>query len=247
MNDAWEPFYANQVADEFGTSGLTLVGNATLPHNHLPLLVDGKLASAIGDLPNVYQQQIVADFAVNQRFRRDIFIRSIADEPRPEYFDRTPIGCVTDVEEIGPAIRVPRGEIRFQDEFIRDVRALFAQGSWAFGDAVSQLTTTGQDWVAIARNLLFLVAGGALAPFAKVMVSGSTPPTRLASPTIERAVHGERPREGRQLIPSAIYGNGVELSVETLEELRQWRRGESVSAPFRSRELPRLARLGIVE
>ena len=247
MNGAWEPFYAVDVADEFARVGLALVGNATLPHNHLPLMVDAKLAIEIGHLPNVYQQQVVTDFAVNQRFRRDVFIRSTATESRQEHLDRTPIGCVSDVEEIGPAIRVPRGEIRFQDEFIRDVRALFAQGSWAFGDAVSQLTTAGHDWVAVARNLQFLVAGGALAPFARMTVSGPTAPTRLANPTIERAAHGERLRAGRPVIPSVIYGNGVELDVETLDALRQWSRGDTVSDVFLARQLPRLARLGIVE
>lgn len=247
MNDAWEPFYAADIADEFARIGLSLVGNATLPHNHLPLMVDGPLANAIGDLPNVYQQQVVADFAVNQRFRRDVFIRAIGAEPRPEYFERTPIGCVTDTEDLGPTVRVPRGEIRFQDPFIQDVRALFAQGSWSFGEAISQLTTAEQDWVAIARNVLFLVAGGALAPFARVTLSGSTQPTRLANPMIERAVHGERLREGRPVIPSGVYGNGVEVEVETLEALRQWSGGGTVSEAFLSRELPRFARLGIVE
>lgn len=247
MNDAWEPFYADDVAGEFSRMGLALVGNATLSHNHLPLMVDGTLASAIGDLPNVYQQQVVADFAVNQRFRRDVFIRAIDEEPRPEYFDRTPIGCVTDIEELGPTIRVPRGDIRFQDAFIHDVRALFAQGSWSFSDAVSQLTAPEQDWVAIARNLLFLVAGGALAPFAGVKAVTATRPTRLANPTIERAVHGELHGGGRPVIPSPVYGNGVELDLETLEALRQWSRGELVTDAFQARQLPRLARLGIVE
>jgi hypothetical protein len=75
MNAAWEPFYAIDVADELATIGLQPVGSATLATNHLPLILDAKAAEAITRLATPRQQQLAVDFATNQRFRRDVFVR----------------------------------------------------------------------------------------------------------------------------------------------------------------------------
>ena len=254
MNAAWEPFYAVDVADELGAIGLRLVGSATLTNNHLPLMLDVASTEAIATLPSLRQQQLAIDFAVNQRFRRDVFVR--ADHsvtPRPDALEQAVIGCMTDVEEIGLSIRVPRGEIRFHEPFIRDVRALFARGSWTFGEAVEQLAQRGQDREGIARNLSFLVAGGALAPFARRGASVTATPTRLANGIVEHAISAASSHPHRRVIPSAVAGNGVELDAETIAMLA----GSSVGWPdlvkqagpdsSMSRRLTTLARLGILE
>jgi len=246
MNRAWEPFYAVDVADEFGELGLQFAGSATLPNNHLPLMVDAASARAIGDLSNVRQQQLVADFAINQRFRRDIFVRAAGAPPHSEDFEQTVIGCTTDVGDIAPTVRVPRGEIQFQEPFVRDVRALFAHRSCLFGEAVAELARHGHDGGAIGRNLVFLVAGGALAPFARRFDASSARPTRLAGVIPQRALHDAPDHSARTIIPSEVCGNGVELDSQTADTLRRWSRGEPVSETFVARQLPALARLGIV-
>ena len=254
MNDAWEPFYAVDVADEFGAIGLEFAGSATLANNHLPLMVDAATAGAIGDLPTLRQQQLVTDFAVNQRFRRDVFVRAADVPARRDYFEQAVIGCATDVEDIGPTARVPRGEIRFQDAFVRDVCALFAQRSWPFAGAVTELHNAGatsragrdQDRAAVARNLAFMVASGVLAPFASGTTAGQGPPTRLANATVARAIDDGPARPARRLVPSTVHGNAVEIDDETANSLAKWSRGEAVSSEFESRRLPTLARLGIV-
>lgn len=252
MNEAWEPSYAIDVADEFGAIGLEFAGSATLTNNHLPLMVDAATATAIAELPTLRQRHLVTDFAINQRFRRDVFVRAAAS-PRPEYFDHSVIGCATDVEDIGPTARVPRGEIRFQEAFVRDVRALFAHRSWPFAQAVAELHQVAvtnlagrdQDRTAVARNLVFMVASGALSPFATSGMADATPPTRLASLAVERALTGEAVRS-RRLLPSTVHGNAVAIDEETATSLAKWNRGEDVPEAFVRRRLPTLARLGIV-
>jgi hypothetical protein len=149
---------------------------------------------------------------------------------------------------------VPRGEIRFQDAFVRDVRALFAQRSWPFAEAVTKLRNAGvasragqdQDSAAVARNLMFMVASGVLAPFASATTEGQRPPTRLANATVESAIDDTSVRPDRRLIPSTVHGNAVEIDAETANALATWSRGEAVPEAFVSRRLPTLARLGIV-
>jgi len=253
MNEAWDPSYAIDVADEFGAIGLEFAGSATLTNNHLPLMVDTGTASAIAELPTLRQRQLAADFAINQRFRRDVFVRDAGSSTRPEYFEQTVIGCATDVEDIGATAPVPRGEIRFHDAFVRDVRALFAHRSWPFAQAAAELHAAAvnsgagrdQDRAAVARNLVFMVASGVLAPFAMVPSADPTRPTRLASTTVERALTADAVRL-RRLVPSAVHGNAVAIDEETATALAKWSRGEEVSETFVSRRLPTLARLGIV-
>ena len=123
MNAAWEPFYGVDVADGFAEIGLKPVGSATLADNHLPLVVDARAAEVISGLRTPRQQQLAVDFATNQRFRRDVFVGEDASRPDARHIDSMVIGCARDPGEIGVTLRVPRGEMRFQEPFIRDVRS----------------------------------------------------------------------------------------------------------------------------
>jgi SAM-dependent methyltransferase len=252
MNAAWEPFYGVDVADEFNAIGVRLIGSATLANNHLPLMLDAASTDAIAALTSPRQQQLAVDFAVNQRFRRDVFVRGEAMPAPAGYLDATAIGCMTDVGDIGPAVRVPRGQIRFQESFIRDVRELFARGSWPVGEAVGRLSQHGQDRNGISRNLLFLVAAGALAPFARRSETLAAAPKRLANPMVERALAMAATGTGRHVIPSGVAGNGVEIDGGAAAALLKWNGSPGLAEQARqsddafSRRLTTLARLGIV-
>ena len=258
MNEAWEPFYAVDVADEFAAIGLEPAGSATLATNHLPLVVDARAAEAIATLPTRRQQQLAIDFATNQRFRRDVFVRPTGSEAAafvapglsrvmPLHLDEAVIGCATDVEAIDVAMRVPRGEIRFAEPFVRDVRALMAAGSCTIGDAVARLGKGGQYPAGILRNLLFLIAGGALSPFARPHRVAAEAPSRVASPVVERALtevaKGER---ARAVIPSTIYGNGVELDAAEARALLEWAQQPGTATMIAAPRSATYARLGIV-
>ena len=259
MNAAWEPFYSVDVADDFAGIGLSLVGSATLVDNHLPLVLDAKATSTIATLATERQRQLAIDFARNQRFRRDVFTR--AGQPDPDAIRSIPIGCASDTDDIGSSVRVPRGEVRFGDEFIRDVRRQVAQGSWRVGDLVAALAghdqpegrplPADQDATAIARNLLFLVAGGLLVPFAKAQRAQASTPTGLASPTIAAAFRDAVARDVRRPVPSAIYGNGVMVEPSEARALLDWsqsneERGSAARSFPSERRLKVLARLGLV-
>jgi SAM-dependent methyltransferase len=247
MNAAWEPFYGVDVGDEFASIGLQIVGSATLANNHLPLMIDGQAAEAISSLPSRRQQQLAIDFAINQRFRRDVFVRSTGARTDGSRLDEVVIGCPGDPETTGATMRVPRGEMRFQEPFIRDLRALMSRGSFTFRDVVAMLAADGQDVTAITRNLLFLIAGGSLAPFARAYQADSTPPSSIATPVVERALAdaaaGARPRA---VIPSTTYGNGIELDAADARALLEWSQRPADRSVAFDRRLATYARLGLV-
>jgi len=244
MNEAWEPFYAVDVADEFESIGLHAVGSATLANNHLPLIVDAAAAEAIAALPTVRQQQLAIDFAINQRFRRDVFMRADDSPPDVRRLDEAVVGCVGSTGEIAITMRVPRGEIRFAEPFVQDVRALMADGSCTIGEAVGFLSQGGQDTSGVLRNVLFLIAAGALVPFAFPHRVPAGAQSRLVTGVVHRALTEAADSErGRGVIPSMVYGNGVEMDAAAARALLEWSEGKPT---VDAQRLATYARLGFV-
>ena len=248
MNQAWEPFYAVDVVDEFAAGGLELVGSATLAMNHLPLIVDAKAAEVIALLPTLRQRQLAIDFAINQRFRRDVFACPDGTSSDARRLEGTIIGCAGNPEAIGVTMRVPRGDIHFADPFIHDIRALAAGGSCTIGEAVAFLSQRGQDAAgSILRNVLFLIAGGALSPFARRHGAMTAAPSRIATGVVHHAlVEAAGAERDPSVIPSPIHGNGVQLDRAEARALLDWAQRPAAPSIIAAQTLATYARLGLV-
>jgi SAM-dependent methyltransferase len=215
LNRAWEPFYSIDVAEGLAEAGVRLIGSATLADNHEPLLVDDGIAEVLNRLPALRQRELALDFAVNRRFRRDVFVRGAAEAGPAEISSRVaelPIGCIGTPSGIGTTARVPRGEIRFQPRFIGELKELLAVGSVTVGEAVTALGGAGRDSGEIARNLLYLVASGALSPFARAFrVNATSAPRGFATATIERVLAHIVATGTSRAVPSEVLGNGISI------------------------------------
>ncbi|HLF22452.1 MAG TPA: methyltransferase regulatory domain-containing protein, partial [Burkholderiales bacterium] len=231
--------------------GVTYLGSATLADNHQPLTVDERVADAVAKLPTARQRQLAIDFATNQRFRRDVFVRGRATLGPVEIarnLNAIAIGCLGNPAHIGTKARVPRGEIRFHDDFIRELQALLACGSVTIGEAVATLGGNGRDVTEIARNLIYLVAAGTLTPFAKAHRHDATAkPRRLANDTVERVLAYVIEHRVARAIPSEILGNGVEINpVEALAVTRLLAGSDSAANAVTEDPVPSLMRLGLI-
>ena len=215
LNQTWEPFYSVDIADEMAEAETRYLGSATLVDNHPTLIVDALAAEAVAKLSTPRQRQLAIDFATNQRFRRDVFVRSQKSRGPVEATRKlhaVAIGSLGNPDEISARAKVPRGEIRFQDEFIRELRSLMRSGSMTIGEVATTLGGKGRDTAEIVRNLTFLVAAGSLMPFAKAVRTDTTAKTRkLANTTVERVLADVIERREHRAIPSEILGNGVEI------------------------------------
>src|SRR5256885_223563 len=249
MNAVWQPFYAVDVADQLADVGLRYAGSATLAENHPALLLDAASAKTVAALPTERQRQLAADFAVNQRFRRDVFVRAApaSENASADVFDAV-IGSARALSAIGVRATVPRGEIAFHDDFIRDVRALMARGSMTIADAVESLAARAGNAEEIARNLNFLVAAGVLIPFARPHVvddSRQTPQYR-ATPMLERACAYAIDRGKGCSVPSEIMGNGCPLEPADARAIRGALSRRERPDDHTRELMATLARLGLV-
>jgi SAM-dependent methyltransferase len=226
LNETWEPFYSIDVADEMLEAEVHFLGSATLPENHLTLAIGTLAAAEIAKLPTERQRQLAVDFAMNQRFRRDVFVRGRANLGQAEisrHLDATVVGSLGRPERMPAQVKVPRGEVRFQEDFVADLRPIMSRGSTTIGEAVSTLRGDRRDATEIARNLVFLVAAGTLTPFAQVHRSdGNVKRRRLAKAVVERAIASALDRRGRRVIPSEVLGNGVVIQPIEALALTEW-------------------------
>ena len=225
LNDAWEPFYSIDVAADFASAGMTWAGSATLPDNHPALVLDPAVAQAIAALPGGRAQQLAIDYAVNRRFRRDVFVRDAArldDDAARRQLESMTLGCV-ETGRLSNTLRVPRGELRLQAGFVDDVRALFSAGATTLGSAITSLAGGRRDTGEIVRNLTFMVAADALQPFARSdrrARRGAFPGRPV--PVLARTLAHIAAEGAARAVPSPIHGNGFTLDVGRAAALSEW-------------------------
>jgi SAM-dependent methyltransferase len=234
FNDTWEPFYSIDVAADMSRADLSYVGSATLADNYPMLLIDDATTRAIAQLPDPRRQQLAMDFAVDRRFRRDVFVRGAERLDTAQALCNRlafALGCSGDPTDLVVKVRVPRGEISFQPAFIDQLRDLLRAGSIATGDAITSLSGAGRDPAEIGRNLAFLVAAGSLLPHARVHRVAGANARQPVSSLVARALARAAERGSAEAIPSETLGNGVLVSPLEAVGLTQWLAGvEGVEA-----------------
>ena len=238
MSHTWELFYSTDILAEMAGIGLEFLGSATLPDNHPMLIVDERAAAAIAALSTQRQRHLAMDFAVNRRFRRDVFVRGhphLGETDITQHLGATVIGSTVNPNQIGTRVRVPRGEITFQDTFIREVRELMAQRSMTIGEVVPALGGHGRDTIEITRNVIFLIAAGMLQPFAKIFEPTKDRQMRKACPVLVRALASAAPT-----IPCEMLGNGVPMTTAEAAAVGAWLVGGQTREPDRVADFVRL-------
>jgi SAM-dependent methyltransferase len=236
LNEAWALYYSTEVADQLAEAGAAYVGSATLPDNFLPLVIDRAAAEAIAELPTARQQQLALDFAVNQRFRRDVFVAG----PRPapdrdqlvRQLDQLVLGAASDLDQLTAQVAIPRGRLTLQERFIVELRALLGGGARPLGELVTLLGGPGRSAGELRQNLLFLLAAGSLAPFARPGGGGrSGEPPRTAVPVTARALAQLAAAGEAGVVPSARLGGGATVSAEEARIAADWLAGAAGRPP----------------
>lgn len=237
LNAAWEPLYGVDVAEQLRGAGVEYVGSATLTDNYPALLIDETTLHRIMQLPHERQRRLALDFATNQQFRRDVFWQPTRRGDAGGV-DCSLVGSIDDPHRLPAQIRVPRGVAHFQPAFMLRLRSLLLRGPLTIGAAVAELggrcTRAAAD--EIRRNLLYLVAAGALVPFARqpeqvetaeaVAARGCKP----ANGVIERVLAYSSARQAQCVLPSEILGNGVRLTLAEAASVSRYLEGAGAGA-----------------
>ncbi len=178
LNADWKLFFSTDVADDMANSKLTYMGSATLAENHIELLMNDEMVKKINEQPTPRLKQLVQDYAISQRFRRDVFVRGHPHLNRAamlRHLNAIPFTLAKAKVETGEAVKVPRGEIRFDQKIFPDLVELLDGGVVTMNELrreVAKRTKQAQD---IDRTILLLNASGIAQPCAKPYTAGPMP------------------------------------------------------------------------
>lgn len=76
LHDNWHPLWFSQVVNELAPAKLLPIGSATLPENYLPHVLPPAMKQVVLESSTdlIFQQELI-DLAINQSFRRDVFMK----------------------------------------------------------------------------------------------------------------------------------------------------------------------------
>jgi SAM-dependent methyltransferase len=132
MNADWALFYSADVADEMAVAKLDFLGSASLVENQAELLFADAAAAIVAKQPDMRRKQLMQDFLLNTRFRRDIFVRGHARLPLAQLNRNRGDQVVLALKRLGkmePKLKIPRGVANIDARVLTEFDAVLAKGS----------------------------------------------------------------------------------------------------------------------
>lgn len=216
LNADWSLFYSVDVADEMADAKLTYVGSGTLPENHLDLMVDDKTAAEIEVRPSARMRQLLLDFAINQRFRRDIFVRGhqkLQGSIQRDLIAQIPFASMKPESAFTPKVKVGRGEIAFHERLLPVLKEAFQGGVHTIRD-LNQIAAKALGRVTnVDRTTLLMAAAGHIMPCAGGHIAAKRPDAlsglSVTGETNRAALALALNQGGRQHFVSGVGGTGI--------------------------------------
>ncbi|HZF33782.1 MAG TPA: class I SAM-dependent methyltransferase [Candidatus Angelobacter sp.] len=219
FNRDWTLFYSADVARELQAAKLTYVGSATLIENHRSVLMGQQAAALLAKQPTRERQELLKDFVINQRFRRDVFAKSIPNLPAAEAnreLERVAIGLYKPPTDIAFQIKSPAGEFKFDNQVVRAVVANLADGPLTFAELPERPALKGSPKAEIVKAAHTLLAAGQAIVFASADRRQALPADarRFNLPTaLNRALAtGAWEHPQRATLASPVAGTGYSLN-----------------------------------
>nr|WP_298686903.1 class I SAM-dependent methyltransferase [uncultured Dongia sp.] len=220
LNGEWNAFYAADVADEMAEAKLDFVGSATLMENHRDLLLSDAAIALVGEQPDERRRQMVQDFLINQKFRRDVFVRGHARLSQAEIAAnraRQYLVAPKSLSALDPKIKVPRGTVTVDPEKFKHLIAVLKDRAGTEGDFAAAFAKASGAVGEFSRLIGILAATNNLMPAAKASPAPAKTPTipgeiaRQTLPLKANAVElaAALAKKSNVLLISPVTGNGV--------------------------------------
>jgi SAM-dependent methyltransferase len=210
LNAGWEPLYYTDVARELAEAKLEFAGSATLVENFVDLSLAPKQIELLEQVPAQDVREMLKDFCVNRRFRRDVFVRGarrLSPLARQERLRETRLALQVPREEAVLRIDVPRGEASLDPAVYNPMLDALAERPRSIAELLEVSRTARRDTTAM--EILGVLAGSAqVAPL--VEPEPDRAPARRFNRAVAAAAELEEIHRGVALAAPAV-GNGLGL------------------------------------
>ena len=206
LNGTWQPLFFTDVAREMAAAKLSYVGSASLLENFDGLALPAKAREVVAAAGDPVFRELLRDFAINQQFRRDIFVkgaRQMTGVEKQRALMDLPFAALKAPQAMSFTFKTPLGEAAGQGEIYTPIAQALGAGRTTIR-AVS--ASTGIDPTRLLQAFALLTASGQAHP----AIAGQTqePAQRLSRAVARRSLLGEPYR----YLAAPGIGNGVNAS-----------------------------------
>jgi trans-aconitate methyltransferase len=160
---AWRPRYVTDVRREMAEIGLAPVGSATLRDNFDNFVLRKAARDALAEIQDPDHRELIRDYFMFQRFRRDVFGRQVPrldDDERRARLLSTAFTLTRPAELVPFKLETEAGELSFDNPVAHHIVASLAGGPRRIAECVTG-DMSEQDVIA---NMLSLCCAGAITP-----------------------------------------------------------------------------------
>jgi SAM-dependent methyltransferase len=218
MHAHWVPMYFAQVASEMAENDLYFVGQAPPYMNYRDLAVPAPLAAIFQSIGDRVAFESLKDFATNEYFRKDIYIRGRAvcsPDATRAYFDTTNFGTLVGEGKLARSVELPHHTLHYSGEIFDVLLPSLEQGAKTAVALSSRPQLAGFGVTRIRDAILRLALGGQVTPMQGETRRASQPPSdaTLTIPSaynrwvLTEAIH----RETSAFVSAPLAGTAIEI------------------------------------
>lgn len=216
LNSFWEPLAHADVARDMERAKLVYACSATIPLNIDELSLSPEIRALVAEAADPVLAETVRDFALNQVFRRDVFVRGIERLPvaaAAEELSRRRFTLAVPRDKAGLSVPIPLGGLAHAPDLGLPILEALADGTPSLGEIVARPDLARHDFGTIARFLAMQVWVQNAQPVTAAPETGRDGGDRL-----NRALaHRMRFDTGLLALASPVTGMG--LMLDDLERL----------------------------
>lgn len=171
MNSDWRPLFVTEVRAELSELGLIPVGSATLIDNFDSFVLGAKAREMLSSIADDDVRELARDYYIDQRFRRDVFVRDghrLEQAEQRRRLLRTTYSLKVPNNKIEFSQQTPAGRLSFDNEAARTIVAALSGGPRRLAEVPRDAEVDEQDLLA---NALTLCAACMLIPVESSRVS----------------------------------------------------------------------------
>ena len=131
LQPTWEPMYVSQVRADMSTIGLHPAGSATIADNFDSFVLTAAAREALSKIEDPNLRELTSDFFLDQRFRRDVFVRDatrLADDERSSRLSECVFDLQRPAELVQYTMRTEAGHVDFDNPTAHAVVETLADG-----------------------------------------------------------------------------------------------------------------------